>query len=114
MFGNFITEALNKGVRIILQSYVEPYGEVKALLIDDSVKEITATLLLKGELQTLEVRIIGYNFTRIDDKGYMTFLKISTSREWINRLLETHPPKELEEKKIEIPPAAAVIMKILF
>ncbi len=114
MFGNFITEALNKGVRIILQSYVEPYGEIKALSIDDSIKEIRATLLLKGELQTLEVRIIGYNFTRIDDKGYMTFLKISTSREWINRLLETHPPKELKEKKIEIPPTAAVIMKILF
>ena len=114
MFGNLITEALNKGVQLILQSYVEPYGEIKSLSVDDSIKEIRATLLLKGELQTLEVRIIGYNFTRIDDKGYMTFLKISTSREWINKLLETHPPKELVKKKIDIPPAAAVIMKILF
>ncbi|GJQ32248.1 MAG: hypothetical protein HBSAPP04_10870 [Ignavibacteriaceae bacterium] len=114
MFGNLITEVLNKSVRAILQYYVEPYGEIKTLSIDDSVKEIKATLLLKGELQTLEVRIIGYNFTRVEDKGYMTFLKVSTSREWINKLLETHPPKELTEKRVEIPRNAAIAMKLIF
>ncbi len=114
MFGNLVTEALNKGVRIILQSYVEPYGEIKNLSIDDSLKEIKATLLLRGELHTLDVRIIGYNFTRLENKGYMTFLHVSTSREWIDKLMETHPPKELKSKRIEIPPAAAVIMKLLF
>lgn len=114
MFGNLITEMLNKGVQATLQFYIEPYGEIKSLSVDDSIKEIRTTLLLKGELQTLEVRIIGYNFTRIDDKGYMTFLKISTSREWMNKLMETHPPKEITEKKVEVPPAAAVIMKLLF
>jgi len=114
MFGNFMNEALNKGMRIIIQHYIKSYGEVTALSIDDSTKEIKATLLLKGELQTLDVRIIGYNFIKIDGKGYMTFLKISTSREWLNLVLQDHPPKELKERKVEIPPAAAIILKFVF
>jgi hypothetical protein len=114
MFGNMITESLNKGIQIILQHYIKPYGEVTSLSIDDSTKEVVATLLLSGELQTLDVHIIGYNFVKIDEKWYMTFVTIATSRDWINTLLKNKPPKELEDKRIEIPQAAAMILKVLF
>ncbi len=114
MFGNFMNEALNRGMRKVIQHYIDPYGEVTALSIDDSTKEINATLLLKGELQTLEVRIIGYNFVRMGDKGFMTFLNLSTSREWMNLAMRDFPPKEIKEKKLEIPPSAAVILNFLF
>ncbi|GAB1443769.1 hypothetical protein MASR2M39_26120 [Ignavibacteriales bacterium] len=114
MFGNLITEALNKGIQMILQHYVKPYGEITSLSIDDSIKEIKATLLLRGELQTLDIHIFGYNFVKIEDKGYLTFLNITTSRDWINTLLKKVPIKEIDEKRIEIPQAAVVILKILF
>lgn len=114
MFGNLITEALNKGIQMILQHYVEPYGEITSLSIDDSTKEVKATLLLSGELQTLDFHIFGYNFVKIEDKWYMTFVNVATSRDWINTLLKNVSPKELEDKRIEIPQVAAVILKILF
>ncbi|MBK7866707.1 MAG: hypothetical protein IPJ75_06775 [Ignavibacteriales bacterium] len=114
MFGNLITEALNKGIQIILQHYIKPYGEITSLSIDDSTKEVQATLLLSGELQTLEVHIFGYNFARIEDNWYLTFVNVATSRDWINTLLKNSPPKEFEEKRFEIPHAAAVILKFLF
>ena len=114
MFGNFMNEALNKGMKLIFQHYLQPYGEVTTLSIDDSTKEIHATLLLKGELQTLDVRIIGYNFVKIGEKGFLTFLNLSTSREWINLAMRDFPPKEIKEKKVEIPPSAVMILKFLF
>ncbi len=84
MFGNLITEALNKGIQMILQHYIAPFGEITSLSIDDSTKEIKATLLLSGELQTLDVHIFGYNFVKIEEKGYLTFVTVATSRDWIN------------------------------
>jgi len=114
MFGNLITEALNKGIQMILQHYIAPFGEITSLSIDDSTKEIKATLLLSGELQTLDVHIFGYNFVKIEEKGYLTFVTVATSRDWINTLLKTIHFKELDEKRIEIPRAAAVILKVLF
>ncbi|KAB2907826.1 MAG: hypothetical protein LC102_04480 [Ignavibacteriales bacterium] len=113
MPGNFLNKIATKVISFAVRKYIEPYGELENLLIDNETKEILASLQLKGELQSIEIKMLQYGFIRDNEKNYLIFSDLYTSREWLNVILLNYFEEKPDAKKIEIPPAVATLLKFL-
>lgn len=56
------------------------------LKIDDQLKTIEGTVLLKGETSPIEFRLIDYALTAAGEHGTITVGDITVSREWMQTL----------------------------
>lgn len=97
----------------ILSTKIQDYGEIVNLSIDSKRKKIMVEVLLKGENDTIQLKIDQYSLLDFGKKTYVTFDEVVTSREWLNVLIKEHLPQFLPEKKIEIPPDYAKWVKLI-
>lgn len=101
---------LAKAIRKILERKIRDYGRIEAFSLDSRRKQMTVSILLDGEANALDVKIIRYQFDTTAD--CVRFEKVSTSRIWLNRLLEKkfdHPKK----RKVALSPALVKALKFL-
>jgi hypothetical protein len=89
--------------------FIKEYGEMLDLRLDSKNKKIELEILLKGELEPLKVDIGSYKIEQNGEKSYIILSEISTSREWINTLLE----KFVQNKKFEISQDIEKVLGIL-
>jgi hypothetical protein len=86
------------------------YGEMSKFRIDTQTKEFHLELRLKGETEPLLLRVL-YHLERYKGKRSLVFHRVSSSREWVNLLIndfiQEHP------FRIELPPPAALAACIL-
>jgi hypothetical protein len=81
--------------------YIKEFGEMLNFQLNSQDKSVTLEVMLKGEKEPLKATIKEYEIIEENDKAYLRFEDIQTSREWINTVLETFVDKD--DKKIEIP-----------
>ena len=81
--------AKDEGISWVLKKWVdskfERYGSMISIQIDSKQKTVQAEALLKGESEPITMTA-GYCVAA--DSGHIKLLKISTSREWINVVLQ--------------------------
>ena len=92
------------------QTLLAPYGELTALRLNSSERSADAEILLKGETSPINVRVSEYELSREGQRVFITVRRLTTSREWLTNLAR----RFLVGKRIELPPAAAKFVPLLF
>jgi len=82
-------EAVSTLVRISAQKYLWEYGEMLEISVDSQGKTVRVQALLKGETTPISISLERYEFVSENGVTWLRFEGLSTSREWINTLLET-------------------------
>jgi len=99
-----VIELKNNTISIVVKKtcnfYIKEFGEMLKFDLDSQNKKIYLDLMLKGEQESLKVEIKDYEIIEENDKAYITFQSVVTSREWINTIVETFLK---DDKKVEIP-----------
>lgn len=73
------------------------------LKIDDQLKTIEATVMLKGETSPIEFRVTDYVLAAVGEHGTITVGGITVSREWMQTLAR----EMVVGKAFPLPPGAA-------
>lgn len=79
------------------------------LNLDSKNKSMSLNVLLAGEEAPLEIDIGRYEIVCLDDKYYLEINDVSTSRLWLNVLVE----ETLNGEKLEIPSKIAKLLKVV-
>ena len=90
-------------------SFISDFGNLNDLKIDSANKDIYLSVSLKGEKESIDIKMSGYEVVRSKDDNFIQFQNITTSREWINVGLE----KFYLERRIDIPAQYIGIVKFL-
>lgn len=69
------------------------------LSVDSRAKVLKAEVLLAGEREPVLVEVHGYGFFRENEATYLTFERLTVSREWMGRILDG----VLKERRIRLP-----------
>ena len=82
-----LTHSVNRlthsaGVRAYLNHEFKRYGHMTELKIDDEAKTIDVTVMLKGEMEAIQVHVGGYVLDA--EGGTVTVGEVRVSREWMN------------------------------
>ncbi len=87
---------LNSGI-------LKKYGKTTRLEIDKENKTISVDLELKGEKDSVQIRLSGYRLLQEDGKNPVFEPgKIEVSREWLDTLLKTLVKKNVIPERVEI------------
>ncbi len=97
-----------------INNQIEEYGRMVNLQIDSKNNNILLEVLLKGEKESIKIKIEGYEVVQKDGSAFIKFNKVSSSREWIDALIQNivilnYAPK----KMIEISSSYAKIIDLL-
>ena len=87
---------LNSGI-------LKKYGKMTGLEIDKANRIISADLELKGEKESIQIRVSNYRLVQEDGKNPVVELgAIEVSREWLDTLLKTLVKKSAIPEHVEI------------
>ena len=89
--------------KMIINRFIEDYGKVVDLDIDNKSKTITAAILLNGESDSMRVTIAEYEVIRADSSSSVVVQNASSDRAWVDALLKNY----VIGKSWEIPKMAA-------
>jgi hypothetical protein len=78
------------------------------LKVDSENKSFKIELMLKGELETLELEIREYKLIEEDDKAFIELKDITTNREWMNIMINTY----MVDRRVEIPKMYVPLLEI--
>lgn len=121
MFNNIFNgfkELKDKGSSYLFKKYansqIKDFGEMLNIQIDSQNKNISLDVLLKGEIESINVKIEKYEVVRKDDTAYIKFKDIKASREWIEVLIRNVAiPNYAPNNMIEIDSSYAKIIDLL-
>lgn len=99
--------ALSTVIKTIINKKLKRFGSVSTLKFNTKDKKIELKLGLKGELEPLHIVLNRYELREEEDKNYLIFSDIETSREWINLVAEEY----LHYEKFEIPTQYVKMLK---
>ena len=104
---------LSSIIRRVLSTKIEDYGEIVSFSIDSNDKNIIAEVMLKGEKDTLTIKISQYSILDLGNKKYFTFGDLHTSREWLTILIQEYLARFSQDRRIEIPHDYARLAKLV-
>ena len=100
-------KSLSKLLLSAAKPFLSAYGEVLHLTIDSAARTLTVDVLPVGERESIRVEVIGYNLTTdATGRGWLTFERLSTSRQWLTLVAE----KALPERRVKLPSAAPMTL----
>ena len=76
--------------------------------VDSKTKSIKIELMLKGEVEKLEVEIKEYKITRESDEVFIEIIELETNREWLNIIIASY----VKNKRIAVPKKYAPLLDI--
>ena len=82
---------------------LKKYGKMSRLEIDKESKTISANLNLKGENESVQIKLLNYRL--IQEEGKNPLFEsgtIEVSREWLNTLLQTLVKMSVISEQIEV------------
>jgi len=95
VFKGLKDKTLSIGVKRVFNYYLKNIGgEMLNFSLDSQNKKIFLDVMLKGEAESLKVEIKNYKITQKEDKSFIEFDEVVTSREWINKVLELYANKQ--------------------
>ena len=87
---SIVAAPAQKAVRIYLErKFIRRYGEFMDLHVDSERKTISATVLPKGELQSIEITA-KYKMQNDNGRLSVTITSVKTSREWLTILADDY------------------------
>ncbi len=96
MLGSIVTEKANK--------IMEGFGKMLNFQLDTENRNIDFEIMLKGESDPIKLSLSKYEFIQKNDKPYIKFQDIKTSREWLDIVLKQYVlPKYAPENEFELP-----------
>jgi hypothetical protein len=98
LFAKIKDLGISKLTKTISNRFLKEYGEMLDFKLDSKNKTIEVEIMLKGEKEPLNLKISSYKIIKENDKNYILFSEIETSREWLNIVAKNF----LENKKFEI------------
>jgi hypothetical protein len=98
-------------IKPLVQTKLNPYGNMTKLSINSADKSIHLSLDLKGESSPIEIHVRDYEVVRDGGNNAIRLGAIETSREWMTQLIKAYLPEN--KKTIPIPPAAAAAASVL-
>lgn len=101
--------ALSRGLRLLVDKVLEPYGKTTGFRLDTRQKKLELTVQLKGETQPLQIMVCRYRIVSEGGARFVQADEIVTSREWLNTFLDRYGCG----KRIEIPEQYAWIAEKL-
>ncbi|CAM2059913.1 conserved hypothetical protein [Desulfovibrionales bacterium] len=84
--------ALSGLLRPLTDILLKRYATVLNIQLDSATKRITLEILPKGEHEPLTIRIEHYGIHTHNGINYISLQGITTSRDWLNALLEVFAP----------------------
>ena len=100
-------------IRRVLSTKIEDYGEIVSFSIDSNDKNIIAEVMLKGEKDTLTIKISQYSILDLGNEKYFTFGDLHTSREWLTILIQEYLARFSPDRRIEIPDDYVPLAKLV-
>lgn len=98
--------ALAMALKSLLNDRLAEFGEVLECQIDTEADRLSIRALMKGEAETIVAAVEQYEIERIGDDRYVTLVKFSCSREWIELLLN----RFMAGRRYRIPTAVAALL----
>lgn len=89
-----------------LDRYLGELGRMLNIVVDSKAKILRLEALPAGEKEPISIEIGNYALVEQGGAAFLTFEWIVTSREWINRLIET----VLTDRSIPLPPGAPLAL----
>ena len=96
-------------LRRLADKHIRKYGRVEDIAIDSSRKTLEAKILLRGETETISLRISRFEIIREDGYHNIVVHGVSASREWIDTLARDY----LENRAIRISSSTAHALTFL-
>lgn len=99
-FKEFAKNAASAGFCLLAKCYlnqflIKEYGKMLTLEIDPEKKKIQLEVLLNGETESLHVSVGRYECIANNGDSRLMLKEITTSRQWLNVLLENKFPEGL-------------------
>jgi len=102
-------KALSGGIVFVINSRIGKYGKILDLDLDTGRKTIELEILLKGEKDSVYVKIGNSEIIGETESCFLILRQISTSREWLDILARSH----LEGRLFRIPEKYAKMAKLV-
>lgn len=106
MFRGIKDSALAMGLKAYINERFSDYGEIQDCEVDTDAGKLRLRALLRGEQTVLTASIDRYELQREGEDVYVVLKSLSSSREWVTRLLS----KLLTGKRYKIPAAVAALL----
>ncbi len=90
---------ISKILRLVANYYLNDYGKIVDFKANSERKEIYLNILLKGDIQNIDLFVINYKITTNEHHSSILFDDLNTSKEWLNILINNYVQKDIEIPK---------------
>ena len=98
-----------KTLKSLIDFKLKKVGRMLDLKIDPKTQTITIEALLLGETEPINIKVVGYEINQLENKNILKFEEITTSKTWLNILLNEFA----SNKELEISNKISNILKII-
>ena len=109
LFSKIKDKASSTLVKTFANHFISDFGNLNDIIINSEQKRIYLSLDLKGEKESVNIEITGYEVVKSQDNNFINLHNITASREWMNIALG----KYYLDRRIEIPRQFIGIAKFL-
>jgi hypothetical protein len=110
---DLLTHAKDAGASVAVEKWLgrelEEYGELKRIEINSREKRLELDILLKGETQTVHLRVDQYELIEREGKAALLVKAVTASRPWLQSLLQNY----LVGASIPIPEQYAKLVRLV-
>lgn len=107
IFGSFKDNISSMAAEKYLSQYIQKYGKLLDFQLNSQQKKIDLKVQLLGEVSNVEINIGSYSIIEEQNKSFVKINQISTSREWLNLVLNDY----IKGRTFELPEQYAGIIK---
>lgn len=97
------------GMALVNQAVLKPYGTLTSLKLDTTARWMEAEVDLRGETQSVRVRVQEYVLREEGGRAFIIIKSIDTSREWLTTLARDF----LVDKPLELPDSVKKFLPML-
>lgn len=86
LLGGAKDRLVSAGAKAYVNQKIAKVGEFTRLDIDTEAKSVRATLLFKGEVEPVEMTILGYALFELEGKCFARMESFESSRPWLTEI----------------------------
>jgi hypothetical protein len=109
LFSKIKDNATSTLVKAFANHFISDFGNLNDIIINSENKSIYLSVDLKGEKESINIEITGYEVVKSQNNNFIKLHNITASREWINIALG----KYYLDRRLEIPSQFIGIVKFL-
>jgi len=110
MLGKLKRGGVNIAIKKTINEKIKDYGKIEEIDIDSKQKKCYLKMDLNGESKPISLIIDNYSLKEVDEGGVLCIKEISSSREWLTKVLNDF----VKDKDQKIPKEQYSIIKMFF